>query len=194
MSRPSTSAMETRKASSNSPVSCVWSAPAGPSSGPVLSSGFVLGTGLVGKLREVQTVHEVAEDGEAFFVADGSLALVLVAVDLIRLGNDAGGVHDLGRDEDGALRSHRERDRVRRPRVEVEIATVLLDIKTRVEDLVGEPRDDDALDADPKVAEGCRHQVVRQRTAQRVARDLGRDGLRLERADPDRQVPVRFLL
>src|SRR5207253_905342 len=60
-------------------------APAGSSPGSVLSARLVLGTGLIGKLREVQTVHEVAENGKTLFVDDGGLALFLFAVDLIRL-------------------------------------------------------------------------------------------------------------
>src|SRR5256714_1616619 len=81
-------------------------APAGSSPGSVLSARLILGTGLIGKLREVQTVHEVAEYGEPLLVDDGGLALLLVAVDLIRVGDDARGVHHLSRDEDRALDAH----------------------------------------------------------------------------------------
>src|SRR5258708_32490924 len=77
---------------------------------------------------------------------------------------------------------------VGRSGVQVEVASVLLDIEPGVEHLVGESRDDDALHADAKVPERGGHQVVGERAPEWVARDLGRDRLGLERADPDRQV------
>src|SRR5256886_5093327 len=144
------------------------SAPAGTTSGPVLRAGLVLGTRLVGKLGEVQAVDEVAEDREPLFV-DDSLHLVLVALGLVGLRDDACRLHHLGRDEDRALDTDGESDGVTRPRVEVEGASVLLDVEARVEDLVGQPRDDDSPDADPQVAERRRHEVMRQRTAKGVA-------------------------
>jgi hypothetical protein len=54
------------------------------------------------KLREVQAVDEVAKDREAFLIDDG-LSFVLVSVQPVRLGDDAGRVHHLGGDEDGVL-------------------------------------------------------------------------------------------
>src|SRR5205814_8164487 len=86
---PRAGATQTRMARSTSPVRCVLSAPAGTASGSVLRAGFVLGTRLVGKLRQVQAVHEVAEHGEAFFV-DHGLDLVLAALGLAGLGHDPG--------------------------------------------------------------------------------------------------------
>src|SRR5258708_31847658 len=83
---------------------------------------------------------------------------------------------------------------VGRSGVQVEVASVLLDIEPGVEHLVGESRDDDALHADAKVPERGGHQVVGERAPEWVARDLGRDRLGLERADPDRQVAVGLLL
>src|SRR6266550_5252836 len=80
---PRTRAIITRMARSTSPVRCVLSAPAGATSGPVLCAGLVLGTRLVRKLGEVQAVHEVAENGEAFLVDDRVFGLVLVAVHLV---------------------------------------------------------------------------------------------------------------
>src|SRR6266568_7976014 len=194
MRRPRPRAIITRMASSTSPDMGVVLAPAGATSGPVLSAGFVLRTRLVRKLGEVQAVHEVSKNGEAFLVDDRVLGLVLVAVDLIRLRNDAGGLHNLGGDEDRALDAHRKRDRIGGTGVEVEVAAVLLDIEARVEDLVCQSRDNYSPDADAQVAERGGHEVVGQGPAQRVAGDLGRDGLRLERTDPDRQVAVGFFL
>src|SRR6266705_621133 len=93
---PRARAIITRMARSTSPVRCVLSAPAGATSGPVLRAGLILGTRLVRKLREVQAVHEVAEDGEALLVDDG-LHLVLVTLGLVGLGDVAGRVlHFLG--------------------------------------------------------------------------------------------------
>src|SRR5205807_2248139 len=120
---PRARATQTRMARSTSPVRCVLSAPAGTASGSVLRAGLVLGTRLVGKLRQVQAVHEVAEHGEAFFV-DHGLDLVLAALGLVGLGNDAGAVHHLGGDEDRTLDAHGERDRIRGTSVEVEVAAV----------------------------------------------------------------------
>src|SRR5207253_5116159 len=91
---PRARAMITRMARSTSPVRCVLSAPAGATSGPVLCAGLVLGTRLVGKLGEVQAVHEVAKDGKPLFV-DHRLHLVLVALGLVGLRDDAGRVHHL---------------------------------------------------------------------------------------------------
>src|SRR5207237_5431762 len=73
---PRARATQTRMARSTSPVRCVLSAPAGTASGSVLRAGLVLGTRLVGKLRQVQAVQEVAENGEAVFV-DHGLDIVL---------------------------------------------------------------------------------------------------------------------
>src|SRR2546430_16526312 len=126
--RPITSATKTRKARSNSPESGVLSAPAGTTSGPVLRAGFVLRAWLVGKLGEVQAVHEVAEHGEPLLV-DDSLHLVFVPFGLVGLGDDAGGLHHLGGDEDRAFDSDGERDGVRRPRVEVQVAPVFVHIE-----------------------------------------------------------------
>src|SRR5579864_3946117 len=122
MQRPSNSATETRRARSSSPVSCVLSASAGTSSGR-RAAGFVLGTRLVGKLREVQAVDEVAEDREPLFVDDGAFRLVLVAVELVCLGDDARGLHHLRGDEDRTLDTDRERNCVGRAGVEVEVPT-----------------------------------------------------------------------
>src|SRR5437868_11342583 len=161
MSRPRPSAMVTRMARSTSPDMGVALTPAGATSGPVLRAGFVLGTRLVRKLGEVQAVHEVAEHGEALFVDDGVCLFLIAALELVRLGDDAGGLHHLRRDEDRALDADRESDGVGRPGVEVEVAAVLLHVEPGVEDLVGQARDDDSLDVDPEVAERGRHQVVR---------------------------------
>src|SRR5207245_1725497 len=168
MTSPSARATITRKARSNSPFRCVLSAPAGAPSGPVLSAGLVLGARFVGKLGEVQAVDEVAEDGQTFLVDDG-LSLVLVALQLVCLGDDAGSLHHLGGDEDRTLDADGKRDRVGRPRVEIEVAAVLLHIKSRVKDLVGKARDHYALDADAQVPESGGHQVVGQRAPQSVA-------------------------
>src|SRR5437879_4197278 len=89
--RPITSATKTRKARSNSPESGVLSAPAGTTSGPVLRAGLVLRAWLVGKLGEVQAVHEVAEHCEPLLV-DHSLHRVLAGFGLDGLGGDAGGM------------------------------------------------------------------------------------------------------
>src|SRR5205809_391576 len=94
------------------PVTICAAIRVGSSAGSVLSAGLVLGTGLIGKLREVQTVDEVAEDGETLFVDDCGLTLFLVAVDLVCLGDDAGRVHDVGRDEDRTLDADGQRDGV----------------------------------------------------------------------------------
>src|SRR5438270_63640 len=153
---------------------------------------LVFAARLVGQLRQIEAVHEIPENREALIV-DLDLALVLV-VGLVRVGDDARRIHHLGRHEDGALRAHRERDGVGGPGVEVEVSTILLDVQARVEDLVREPRDDDALDAHTQVAERGGHEVVGQGPADRVARDLGRNGLRLEGTDPDGEVAVGFLL
>src|SRR5947209_8580345 len=108
MRSPRARAIMTRTARSNSPESGVGSAPAGTSSGPVLRAGFVLGARLVRKLGEVQAVHEVAEHGEALFVDDGVCLFLIAALELVRLGDDAGGLHHLRRDEDRALDADRE--------------------------------------------------------------------------------------
>src|SRR5438132_10453486 len=194
MSRPRPRAMVTRMARSTSPDMGVALTPAGATSGPVLSAGLVLGTRLVRKLGEVQAVHEVSENGEAFLVDDGVLGLVLVAVHLVRLGNDAGGFHHLGGHEDRAFDAHRKRDRIGGTGIEVQVAAVLLDVEARVEDLVCQTRDHDSPDADAQLADRGGHEVMGERPTERVAGDLGRDGLRLERTDPDRQVAVGFLL
>src|SRR6266849_4636766 len=194
MSRPRARAIVTRIARRTSPDTCVVLAPAGATSGPVLGAGLILGTRLVRKLGEVQAVHEVSKHGEALLIDDRVFDLVLVAVAIVGLGDDAGGFHHVGGDEDRTFDSDRERDRVRRAGVEVEVAAVLLHVEAGVKDLVRQPRDHDSLDADPQVAEGRRHQVVREGPAQGVARDLRRDGLRLERTDPDRQVAVGLFL
>src|ERR1700686_5025819 len=192
--RPRTSETSRRIPKSSSlPCSGSCSASAGTAAGLVLRPGLVLRAGLVRELRQVEAVHEVAKDSQALLVHRG-LNLVLVTGVLVRLGDDAGGLHHLGCHEDRALDSHRQGDRVRRSRVEVQVATILFDVETRVEDLVREARDDDSLDADPEVAERRGHQVVGEGATQRVARDLGRDRLRLEGPDPDGEVPVGLLL
>src|SRR2546421_5000124 len=136
MRRPRARAIVTRMARSISPDKFVVSAPAGATSGPVLSAGLVLGTRLVRKLGEVQAVDEVTKHGEALLVDDGVFRLVFITVDLVGLGDDAGGVHHLGGDEDRALHPHRKRDRVRRAGVEVEVAAVLLHEQAGGEQLV----------------------------------------------------------
>src|SRR4029077_421016 len=67
---PRARAIRMRMARSSSPVRGVLSAPPGASSGPVLLAGLVLGARLVGKLGEVQAVHEIAEDREPFLIDD----------------------------------------------------------------------------------------------------------------------------
>src|SRR5438874_12352596 len=170
--RPITSATKTRKARSNSPESGVLSAPAGTTSGPVLRAGLVLRAWLVGKLGEVQAVHEVAEHGKALFV-DHSLHLVLVAFSLVGLRDDAGGLHDLGGDEDRAFDSDGERDGVRRPRVEVQVAPVLLHIEAGVGHLGGKARDHDSADAEAQGGESWRRPGMGQRAPQGLAGDPG---------------------
>src|SRR5712692_4006322 len=167
--RPRRSATRMRRPSSASlPGIGSWLAPAGPAAGFVLRPGLVLRARLVGQLRQVEAVHEVAEDGEALLV-DRSLSLVLLSSLLVRIGDDARRLHDLLGDEDRALDAHRQGDGVGRPGVEVEVASVLLHVQPGVENLVRQPRHHDALDADPEVAERGGHQVVRQGPPERVA-------------------------
>ena len=66
---------------------------------------------LVWELGQVEAVHEIAEDGKALLV-DHRLGLVLVAGVLVRFGDDARCLHDLGGDEDRALDPHRQCDGV----------------------------------------------------------------------------------
>src|SRR5438046_431313 len=176
-----------RSAKSVSPLSGRASAPSGT------PAGLVLASRLVRELGKVEAVDEVAEHGEALLV-DRSLALVLVVRPLVWVRDDARRLHHLGGDEDRAFDPHRQRDRVRRPGVEIEIAPVLLHVQACVEHLVGEAGHDDALYDAPQVAERGRHQVVGEGAPEGIARDLGRYRLGLEGADPDREVAVRLLL
>src|SRR5258708_21194172 len=97
--RPRTRATKRRRPSSASLLSVSSSASAGTAAGFVLRPGFVLGARLVGELGKVEAVHEIAEDGEALLV-DHRLGLVLVSGVFVRFGDDAGGLHHLGGDED----------------------------------------------------------------------------------------------
>src|SRR5712692_179259 len=186
------------RASSTSPPAkcCRASAPARPASGLILSAWLVRPVArraFVRQIREVEAVHEVPEHRQSLLV-DDRRAFLLVLAALVGLRDDAGRIHHLGGDKDRALDADGKRDRVRRPRVEIELAAVLFHIEAGVEHLIREARDHDALDAHPEVAESARHEVVREGPSQRVARDLSRDRLRLGGADPDRQVPVGLLL
>src|SRR5467141_2566719 len=90
-----------RRAKSRSPLSGRGSAPARA------PAGFVLGLRLIGELRKVKAVNEVAEHGQPL-VVDRGVRLVLLVGRFVGLRDDAGGVHDFGRDEDGALHAHRQ--------------------------------------------------------------------------------------
>src|SRR5258708_311186 len=137
--RPRRSATKMRRPSSASlPGIGSGSASAGTAPGLVLRPGLVLGSRLVGQLRQVEAVHEISENGQALLV-HRRLGLVLVAGFLIRVGNDAGRFHDLLRDEDRALDPHRQRNGVGWPRIEVQVTPVLLHVEAGVEDLRAGP-------------------------------------------------------
>src|SRR5258708_39360832 len=136
--RPRRSATKMRRPSSASLAGIgSGSASAGTAPGLVLRPGLVLGSRLVGQLRQVEAVHEISENGQALLV-HRRLGLVLVAGLLIRVGNDAGRFHDLLRDEDRALDPHRQRNGGGWPRVEVQVAPVMLHVEAGGRELVGD--------------------------------------------------------
>src|ERR1700680_1161419 len=112
--------MKSRSAKSASPLSGS-SAPARP------AARLVPGPGLVRQLREVEAVHEVPENRQALFV-NWRLRLFFVVAGLVRVRDDAGGVHHLRGDEDRTFGADRKRDSVGRSGVKVEVASILPDV------------------------------------------------------------------
>src|SRR5258708_4645315 len=115
--RPRRSATKMRRPSSASlPGIGSGSASAGTAPGLVLRPGLVLGSRLVGQLRQVEAVHEISENGQALLV-HRRLGLVLVAGFLIRGGDDARPFHDLLPCGNRAPHPPPQRNGVRRPRI-----------------------------------------------------------------------------
>src|SRR5262245_14992882 len=75
----------------------------------------------------------------------------------------AGLLEDALLDEHRHLRADRERDRVRRARVELELGPACVQINDRVEDVVAQIRDDDAGQGHLEPAEERQEEVVRER-------------------------------
>ena len=137
----------------------------------VLAGAEVLGRDLVEELLEL--VHDLL----------GVLDLVLEL--------DRGlGDHVLG-GEDRRARPDRQRERVARPRVDLDLAAVHRQRDRRVERVLAQLRDGDAGAGDIELAEHLEEQVVRHRPRRGRSLELHQDGGRLRMADPDRQELVR---
>ena len=113
--------------------------------------------------------------------------VALVVVALVVVGQRGGLVQHLRRRVDRALEPHRERDRVRRPRVHVVAAVRGDELQAGVERLIGERGDDDALDAHAERRQGRDEEVVGQGPLRGDPLQAHRDGLGLPGADPDGQ-------
>src|SRR5881628_2082120 len=130
-----------------------------------------------------ERLDELLEDGEV-------LALLALREDRRPVEHRVG-------DEDARAAAHRKRDGIRGTAVDLDLLLAELQEQAAVEDptaaLVGdEIAHDDAGDLRSELGEHVHHQIVRERTFARDARDARRDAVRLIGTDPDREKTVRL--
>jgi hypothetical protein len=99
-------------------------------------------------------------------------------------------VHDLVVGEDLRLAAYGERDRVRRPGVDLDLLPVLNDGDLREVRVLAELCDGHADDLTVQLRDDLRQEVVRHRTGRARALELHEDRRGLRVADPDRQEAV----
>src|SRR5581483_609634 len=115
------------------------------------------------------------------------LVVETLLIDLLALELDRGLLdHTIG-GEDRSLGANRKGDRVRRPRVDLDLATVLLQGDLGVEGVLAELGDGDAHDLRAELLEHVAQQVVRHRARGRLALELHEDRRRFRMTDPDRK-------
>ena len=89
--------------------------------------------------------------------------------------------------EDRAMRAQRERDRVARAAIDLDVAAAGLEHEAGEERLLLQRRDPHPPQHDARAVEDALHEVVGQRARRRQLLHLDRDRLRLGGTDPDRQ-------
>src|SRR5581483_6007744 len=120
-------------------------------------------------------------------LVDDLLLVYVLALELDRrlLDHRVGGV-------DRRVRANRDRDRIRRARVDLELGAVLLHSDRGIERVLAQLGHRHADDLDVELAEDVDEQVVREGARGRRALELHQDRRGLWMADPDRQELVRL--
>src|SRR5258708_5050245 len=95
--------------------------------------------------------------------------------------------------EDRGLEAQRQRDGIRRTRVDLNHLVAAIDVQLGVVRVVFHLRDDDFPQLGAQSHDDLFQEVVRERAAELHARELHGDGARLRRTDPDREHPLAHL-